>query len=62
MMDAKKRMGFATRAIHDGQEPDELTVRRQFRQQVVQVFFTELERVRFVMKDGRVVRDDFSPH
>src|ERR1700758_3610475 len=24
-MEAKKRMGFATRAIHDGQEPDELT-------------------------------------
>jgi cystathionine beta-lyase/cystathionine gamma-synthase len=24
-MDAKKRMGFATRAIHDGQAPDELT-------------------------------------
>src|ERR1700727_21151 len=25
MTDAKKRMGFATRAIHDGQAPDELT-------------------------------------
>src|SRR6202012_4745943 len=25
MMEAKKRMGFATRAIHDGQAPDELT-------------------------------------
>ena len=25
MMEAKKKLGFATRAIHDGQEPDELT-------------------------------------
>ena len=24
-MEAKKRLGFATRAIHDGQAPDELT-------------------------------------
>ena len=24
-METKKRMGFATRAIHDGQAPDELT-------------------------------------
>src|SRR5580698_4314714 len=24
-MEAKKKLGFATRAIHDGQEPDELT-------------------------------------
>ena len=24
-MESKKKLGFATRAIHDGQEPDELT-------------------------------------